>query len=172
MFRTLSIVFAFLIGLPAVAHATTFNAAVTLDLTSSFSATITPVTLNVGDTLTADVTFTGSQALQIGDAAVFELVNLVFVPMDVGSANSFSGNVSLDMSGVSGEFLGTLPSNLFSNGAGLFASVFGNLTDSTFTFTDVHASVTLTAGTEPLVVNSLTLEASSPNSVLTPAAVP
>jgi len=160
----------FLIGLPAVAHATAFSTSVTLDLASPpFSTIITPVTLNIGDSLSADVTFTGSQALQISDAAVFELVNLVFVPI---SGSGFSGNVSLNLSGVSGDFLGTLPSNLFSNGADLFASVFGNLTNSSFTFTDVHAELTLTAGPEPYIVNRLTLEVSTPNAVLTPAAVP
>jgi len=160
----------FLIGLPAVAHATAFSTSVTLDLASPpFSTIITPVTLNIGDSLSADVTFTGSQALQISDAAVFELVNLVFVPI---SGSGFSGNVSLNLSGVSGDFLRTLPSNLCSNGADLFASVFGNLTNSSLPFTDVHAELTLKAGPEPYIVNRLTLEVSTPNAVLTPAAVP
>ena len=164
----IAVVVTFLMALPAMAHATAFTTSVTLDLTTSFNATITPVTLNIGDSLTVDLTFADSQVLQVSDNAAFENVDFVFRPAVAGN---YSGNVSFDLSGLAGDFLASLPSNAFSNGASLFGGVFGNLTDSSFTFTDVHASVTLTAGA-PFVVNQIRLEVSAPNTVLTPSAVP
>jgi len=167
---TIGVVVTFLIALPAMAHAAAFTTSVTLDLTTSFNATITPVTLNIGDSLTVDLAFADSQVLQVSNNAAFENADFVFRSLVSGN---YSGNVSFDLSGLSGDFLASLPSSAPSSVAGggsLFGGVFGNLTNSSFTFTDVHASLTLTAG-GPFVVNQIRLEVSTPNSVLTPSAV-
>ena len=166
----IGIMVALLLTLPAVAHATAFSTSATIDLTTPpLTAPITPITLAVGDTLSADVSFASSQALQVGNGSS-ENVTLSFIPTNFGSG-SFIGAFSLTLTGLSGEFLPSLPVISTTSGNFLIATVFADLTSSSFTFTGLHVDLTLTDATEPFMVERLSFSASTPNTVVT-AAVP
>ena len=169
--HTVGIALAMLLGLPGLAHATAFSASATLDLLNPpgpFIA-ITPITMNVGDTLSVDLSFAGSQVLQIDDNAGIEDVALFLFAADTGSGNTFTGAFSFTLTGLSGELLRSLPATASTNGTFLSPSITGNLTDSSFSFTGVHLDLTLTASTEPFTVDRLRFLTSNPSSVVVPS---
>jgi len=120
--HAIGVIVTLLIALPAVSHATALSTSATIDLTNPpLVAPITPVTLAVSDTVSADVSFAGSQALQVGHGSS-EQVALFFIPADIASG-SFVGAFSLVFTGLSGEFLPSLPVMSTTSGNFLEATV-------------------------------------------------
>ena len=140
---------------------TAFSASATLDLLASpFPLThIAPITMNVGDTLSLDLTFSGSEALEV-DNSPSEGVTLVLGADSVPLNAHFVADYSLRLTGLSGEFLTSLP-YMTAGGGGFLAapvsSVLGNLTNSAFTFTGLHADFTLTEANVPFVAERIDL---------------
>jgi PEP-CTERM motif len=165
--HTVGIALAVLLGLPALAHATVFSASATIDLTAPKAlASIAPVTLNVGDTLSVDVGFVGAQALEI-DHASSESVGLALFETGFTPASSdFLQSFSLTLTGLSGELLASLPVTSTASGSFLLALMFGDLTSSAFTFTGMHVDQTLTSAPEPFTVDTLLLTHSDPSQVV------
>jgi hypothetical protein len=135
---------------PQLSSATIVPASVTIDLLaqpfgingSALAFLTTPVSLNAGDTLSLDVFFAGTQAIQISEIGTGESVTLeVFTdsPSEIGVQD-----YTLTLSGVSGDAHTTssVVTNDLNNTTTLVARLSGDVTDSQLTFTDIHATFT------------------------------
>jgi len=132
------------------AHATAY----TLNSTGTLPAQGTAVSnLNVttqsgtianlvaGDTITGTFSFANGQAFTIQDAGSFEYFYLALT----GTTNSISSTYSISLNGVGGSVNSTTY-NSQGNGGFIAVGDFGNLTDSSFSFTGFNYSVAITAG--------------------------
>ena len=163
-----------IIAVPLRAPAATVTGQLTVDLTTSTSFATTgqsgffglssPITVAAGDTLNFDLFFSGSQAVQVSDGAT----EAIFLFFGTTAPNIGLETFTLSLTGAAGDaLLTTFTGTSLNSSSILVASLTGNLTNSSFTFTDVHASIT--PSTSSFDVASVELFVQGPRSLVTGA---
>ena len=164
-----------IIAMPLRAPAATVTGQLTVALTTSTSFATTgqsgffglssPITVAAGDTLNFDLFFSGSQAVQVSDGGATEAIFLFF---GTTAPNIGLETFTLSLTGAAGDaLLTTFTGTSLNSSSILVASLTGNLTNSSFTFTDVHASIT--PSTSSFDVASVELFVQGPRSIVTGA---
>ena len=134
---------------------------------------ISPTTLEVGDSLTLDITFSGMQTLTVfpedGDLSAnpfLENINLWMHIKDIEYDFVARGSGTVDFTGVSGNLL-VNPVVLWGGATEHYGEDFVfnpenywlDLTDTGFAFHDLHAILTFDEVDQPEGVNSITVDA-------------
>ena len=128
---------------------------------TSAAIAIGPLTLNQGDDITVNVTFSGGLALQLQSGAYnsgLEEIDFTLLPLAPGTTVSASSTLSV-LSGVAGDFDATIPiTDTFTAIDRLGGTIAEDLTDTSFQYAGWTMQTTYTSLTGgPVTISSIQL---------------
>jgi len=165
-----------LLGLSAPGQAVVYTRNIVIDLGTTLATNYSqstiqadPVTnLLTGDTITGQISFANNARVTLNDVGSNEYVILYWTPSVIGP--TFASTSVASLTGVQGDYVGQSPQTVMSAGCCLATYVgLGNLTNSSFSFTGLQYSLTLTQGSGSFDANQFTTTAGSIAAVPEPA---